>query len=302
MRARVRSWIVLPLLVMLPLSTLACAFVGGAFNSTPIDTTPAATLPPIVSTPLAIGTSIGVQPTAIVLQPTSFPAATQSPSIDSGAKESIAVTLPLPGQGVSGSIHIEGISDPTFEQTLGVLVRDQTGSVIANGSAHINVDVGQRGKFSGDVSIPNGAVQPGRLVVYATSARDGGLTHLASLDVELNSTKPSNITALNPDRGESILITSPAPNASLSKTVTVSGVSDPTFEQSLVVEVRDANNHQLGRATVQIKADAGQRGSFSIDVPFQVSTAQPGRIVVYSLSARDGLTVHLNSVEVHLQP
>jgi hypothetical protein len=295
MRARVRSWIALPLLVILPLSTLACGFVGGAFNSNPIDTTPTATLPPIVSTPLAIGTSIGVQPTSI-------PAATQSPSIDSDAKESIAITLPLPGQGLNGSIHIEGISDPTFEQTLGVLVRDQTGNVIANGSTRINADAGQRGKFSGDVSIPNGADQPGRIVVYSTSARDGGPTHLASLDVELNSTKPSNITALSSDRVESIVITSPAPNASIGKSVTISGVSDPTFEQTLVVEVRDANNHQLGRAAAHINADVGQRGSFSIDVPFQVSTAQPGRIVVYSLSARDGLTVHLNSVEVNLQP
>jgi Immunoglobulin-like domain of bacterial spore germination len=286
MRAPVRSRIALPLLVMLSLSTLACGFVGGAFSPTPIDTTPTATLPPIVVTPLAVATLVS----------------TPLPSIDSGAQESIAITLPLPGQGVSGSIHLEGISDPTFEQTLGVLVRDQTGKVIANGSVHINADAGQRGKFSGDVIISNGAVRPGRIVIYATSPRDGGPTHLASLDVELNSSKPSNITALNPDRAESILITSPAPNASISKSVTVSGVSDPTFEQSLVVEVRDANNHQLGRVTATIKADAGQRGSFSIDVPFQISTAQPGRIVVYSLSARDGLTVHLNSVEVTLQP
>lgn len=286
-----RFRIFLPVLMMLSLGSLACGFVGGAFGPNPIDTASTATLPPSVGTPEAIGQSA-----------TAIPGSAQTPLTNNGSKESIVITLPLPGQGVSGVVHIEGVSDPTFEQAIGILVRDQTGKVIAIDNVRINAAAGQRGKFSDDLTLPSGSMQPGRIVVFSTSARDGGVMHLASIDVELNSSQPSNSTVLSPDRAESILIASPAPNASISKSVTVSGVSDPTLEQSLVVEVRDQNNQSLGRATAHINAEAGQRGSFSIDVPFQVSAAQPGRIIMYSLSARDGLTMHLTSVEVNLQP
>ena len=288
MNTRLR-WLFLASL-MLSMGSMACGFVGGSFSATATPAGPKSTLLPIA--PESVSTRIAATPLPSVL-PTAQPA---------GPLERIALIAPLPGQGVRNSIHVEGYSDPTFEQ-LGILVRDASGKVIGSANAKIQAGAGQRGSFSADVPLdPNCPAQTGRVVVYATAARDGGLTHLSSVDVQLNSDAPANVAGLNPNRTESIIITTPALNAVISSTVKVSGFSDSTFEQLLIVEVRGPGNNQLGRVTTTVAAASGQRGTFSIDVPFQAVTDQPGRMVVYTISPRDGKTVHLNSVEVRLDP
>lgn len=283
------SW--LPLL-FISLSTLACGFVGGAFGPNPA-VTPTAVVPHVpitfeVATPSATPT----------LTPTSA-----STSQVTGPIEMLGITRPLPNQGVRGTIHIEGVSDATFEQQLGILVRDRNGNVISSATAKIQSPIGQRGNFSADVSIPAYLpTQPGRIIVYAVSARDGGPTHLASVEVQLNSDQPAAVAALDPNRAEAIVITEPALNAILHSIAKVSGISDPTSNQHLIVEVRGPSNETLGRVMATINAVAGQRGSFSVDVPLRVYGDPPGRVLVYSIHPRDGQTVHLSSVEVNLQP
>ncbi len=276
------------------MSTLACGFVGGAFSPTPI--APGATLPPVA--PQALATPITAP---AISTPTPAPALPSQPVI--GPIESIVLIAPLPNQGVRHSIHVEGYGDPTFEQQLGILVRDAGGQVIASAATKIQASTGQRGQFAADVLLPMElSTQPGRVVVYSTSGRGGGLTHLSSVDVQLNSDAAPSVASIDPNRVEAIVIDSPASNATLQGSAHVSGVSDPTFEQTLIVEVRGQNSASLGRVTAHINADVGQRGSFAVDVPFQVFGDPPGRIVVYSISPRDGKTVHLSSVEVSLQP
>jgi hypothetical protein len=284
--------------LILSMSTLACGFVGGAFS--PTAAAPGATLPPVA--PQAGATPIAAQAISTPTQSlTPSPTMAANPII--GPIDSIVLIAPLPNQGVRQSIHIEGYSDLTFEQPLGILVRDAGGKVIASAAARIQTVARQRGKFSADVPLPMALpTQTGRVVVYSTSARDGGLTHLSSVDVQLNSDASPSVTAIDPNRVEAIVIDSPVPNATQQTIAHVSGVSDPTFEQTLIVEVRGQNTATLGRATTHINADVGQRGSFAVDVPFQVFGDPPGRIVVYAISPRDGKTVHLSSVEVNLQP
>jgi hypothetical protein len=272
-------------IAVLLMSTLGCGFVGGAFGgSAPTVAVSIATLPPVAnaaaSTPLA---------------------ATQ-PADQSSPNEALLITSPLSGQGVRDSIRVEGWSDPPLGQQLGILVRGEKGEVIATGQAKLQTDASQHGKFSADVSIAGIASQAGRVVVYATSARDGGLVHLSSVEIQLNQAAAAASGAVNLNQPESIVITAPAANATLRGSVQVSGFSDPTFEQTLIVEVRGAGNSQLARETTPVNAAAGQRGSFSVNVVFHVSQAQAGRIVVYALSARDGKTTHLSSIEVNLQP
>ena len=289
MNTRLR-WLFLASL-MLSVTTMACGFVGGAFGAMPTPTGPKPTLPPIAPESVSTLAAATAMPTIL---PTAQPA---------GPIESIAITAPLPGQGVRNSIHVEGDSDPTFEQQLGILVRDANGNVIGSAAAKIQAGAGQRGSFSADVPLdPSCPTQAGRVVVYATSARDGGPTHLSAVDVQLNSDVPASVAGLSPNRTESIVITTPASNAVISSTVKVSGFSDSTFEQLLIIEVRGQSNNQLGRVTTTAAAAPGQRGAFSVDVPFRFFGDQPGRIVVYTINPRDGKTVHLNSVEVRLDP
>jgi hypothetical protein len=272
--------------VVTSIMTLACGFVGAAFNPTPTSSAPAATLPPIAGT------------VAPVLAGTPTVAPTEQPV---GPVEQIILTAPLPGQGVRGNIQVEGVSDPTFEQQLGVLIRDAKGNVVGSASAKIQADVGQRGRFS--VGVPLSAVLPpqlGRVIVYALSARDGGLVHLSSVNVQLNSDAAPAVSQIDPYQREAIVITDPSNGATLRGSVKV--MAEVYYVSNLVVEVRGSNNQTVGRVTRQLTATESLPALLSVDVPLQVTAAQPGRIVVYALNTNDAKTEHLGSIEVNLQP
>jgi len=143
-------------------------------------------------------------------------------------------------------------------------------------------------------------VQPGRVVVYALSPRDGGPVHLASVDVQLNGEAESVGAAPPLDQREAIVIVEPAPGALLSGRVQV--LAQTMLVSDLVVEVRGANNETLGRQTRTLENVEGLPAPFVVDVPFSVDRAGPGRVVVYALHPRDGQTLHLSSLEVNLQP
>lgn len=105
-----------------------------------------------------------------------------------------------------------------------------------------------------------------------------------------------------PERAEeAILITSPKPDEVVSSPVLVTGVSDPTFEQHLAIQVIDIDGSVIGQGTATIAADWGQRGPFEAQLTFTPpASEEPGRIVVFAASPRDGGLVHLSSVEVRL--
>ncbi len=103
---------------------------------------------------------------------------------------------------------------------------------------------------------------------------------------------------------EQIAIFQPAPNATISGgMVRVEGFGLATFEQTLVVDVIDANGNTLARQPLIVNApDLGQPGSFSIDLPYTVSESGFGRIQVRDTSPAFGGTTHLTSVMVTLAP
>ena len=105
-------------------------------------------------------------------------------------------------------------------------------------------------------------------------------------------------SASRPD--EAILLLEPGPGSSVTSPVHVAGEANPTFEQSLVVQISDEDGIVIATVPTQIQADTGQRGPFSVDVPFSVVSDQPGRISIFSDSARDGGLEHLASAEVTL--
>jgi hypothetical protein len=83
--------------------------------------------------------------------------------------------------------------------------------------------------------------------------------------------------------------------------VSVTGISNPTFEQSLAIQVIGVDGTVIGEGAATISADWGQRGNFEAQVVFDPPPSdQPGRIIVLDVSPRDGGLVHLSSVEVTL--
>lgn len=101
-------------------------------------------------------------------------------------EEAIVITQPLLNSMVTSPVHIEGVSDPAFEQTIGVQVLGEDGTILGQGYATIAADWGERGPFAIDIEFtPPATGEQGRIVVLATSARDGGITHLSSVEVTL---------------------------------------------------------------------------------------------------------------------
>ena len=100
---------------------------------------------------------------------------------------------------------------------------------------------------------------------------------------------------------EAIVITSPTGGETVGSPVSVTGISNPTFEQHLAIQVIGADGTVIGEGATTISAEWGQRGNFEAEVAFAPPTSdEPGRIIVFDVSARDGGLVHLSSVEVTL--
>jgi len=101
-------------------------------------------------------------------------------------EETIVIKQPLLNSTVTSPVHIEGVSDPTFEQTIEFQVLGEDGRILGQGYTTIEADLGERGAFAVDIEFtPPATREHGRIVVFATSARDGGITHLSSVEVAL---------------------------------------------------------------------------------------------------------------------
>ncbi len=112
---------------------------------------------------------------------------------------------------------------------------------------------------------------------------------------------PTETPAVGPE--ETIMILEPGPGSRAVSPLHVAGWSDPTFEQALSVRLLSFDGGELvAQVPVQILADVGQRGPFSVDIPFVVSEERNALLQVLSYSPRDGGVTHLSSVGVTLLP
>ena len=277
-----RSWLMLLALAAVALTTLACGFEGGAFGSTPA---------PLVPNQVMIPVAGSGAPSAA------------APDLTQGPAEAILITAPQPGQGARGSLLIEGLSDPAVAQQLNVVVRDAQGIVIgtARPATQASAPADLRSAFSAEVAIPaEVARQTGRVQVYAVSPGNNAVTHLAAVEVELNGDAAATAVRIDPLTPEAIAMIFPSPNAEVKGVVRVSAAT--MLGPKIVIEVVDANNQTVGRVEQTVQLNAGAPTQIMAEVPIKVSTAGPGRVLVYAVSARDGATEHLSSVEVNLLP
>jgi hypothetical protein len=271
---------VLPV-VIVPL-LLACGAVTTVAMPTPTLPSPASTAPsPAEAVPPA-------------------PLATATTSALASIPEAILITEPGPGSRLVSPLHLAGIADPTFEQTLVIRIVLDDGTVLAGPTpVTIGTDVGQRGPFGADIPFTLTGERNALIQVYAESARDGGVTHLASVGVTLSGPGPASIVAAS-EHPEQITILSAATGGGVAH---VQGFGLATFEQTLLVQVYDAGGTLVGSQSVIVQApDLGQPGSFTAEVPFTVAAAGPGRVVVRDVSPANGADVHVASIEVTLQP
>jgi hypothetical protein len=127
-----------------------------------------------------------IPPTSTPTSPAPAQTAVPCPVCPQSQEEAIVITSPVAGETVTNPVVVTGISDPTFEQSLGIQVIGQDGRVLGQGAAMISAELGERGSFTGEVTFSSPpAEERGRITVFDMSARDGGLLHLASIEVML---------------------------------------------------------------------------------------------------------------------
>jgi hypothetical protein len=268
---------------------------------------PAATMPAATAQPL---------PSAIVPSATRpvLPTATATSGLPQ-VPEAILIQAPGLTSAIVSPVTISGQADSTFEQNLVVKVVGENGLLISSKATTIQSELGKRGDYSVSLPFALAREQPGRVAVYSTSPKDGGLIHFSSVEVTL---KPNGTASLQAGKqqNEILGITLPAAAAVASGgKLHVEGWSGPVFENALVVILCGEGgsgkadpfcgtaDNVRAKAPVTLKSpDAGQPGTFSLDLSFKVSRAISGRVAVYFTSARDGGLLHLASVPVQLKP
>ncbi len=312
--------------IKLFLSILIALVLTGCATATPVQ--PTGSVPPAQEAyPPAIPTVVpqpatAYPPKVLVVTTTSVPATEARPPAAQAAtqaalpNEAILILAPSSASKVNSPVGVSGISDPAFEQNLAVHVTGADNDPVGSGNATIKAEVGQRGNFYGKINFNVTAETPGRVSVINISPKDGGIVHLASVEVTL---EPGNTMELNlPSQatGEEIVIFSPVPQAQISggKAI-INGYAQYVFESLLNVKicgegssgspdpVCGTSDNVLGSGTLTLQApDVGQPGPFQGEISYTTDKPVKGRVAVYSVSPRDGGILHLSSQMVTLAP
>jgi hypothetical protein len=215
------------------------------------------------------------------------------------------VLEPGPGSRVTSPFAVRGVADPAFEQTLVARLVDASGGVLIEEALMIQSPLGERGPFEGQIEFTVSEATNVFLQVYATSARDGGITHLETVGggITLLPAGPQDIVERDP-YPEQIAIFEPQAGQQISAgSVHVEGFGLASFEGTLVLELYDAGGIKLGSTPIIVASpDMGTPGHYSGDVPYSIAEQTPARLVVRDpLPTGNGVN-HIASVEIRLQP
>lgn len=98
-----------------------------------------------------------------------------------------------------------------------------------------------------------------------------------------------------------ILVERPAWGSVLASPARITGVAN-VFEAQFVVEIDAQDGTVLVSEPVMATCGTGCWGTFDVTIPYAVDRTQPGRVIVYDLSARDGSRENVRSYPVTLTP
>ena len=218
-------------------------------------------------------------------------------------EEAILILEPGPGSRVTSPVRVAGIADPTQHQELIVRLLLADGTELAQAIARIDADLGQRGPYEVEVPFTVTGERQAFIQVLNRSARDGGITGLNSVGITIADSGPVEIVTVEPHPAD-ITIYEPAPRATVSGGVaTVSGFGLASFEQTLVVEIQDERGNVVGSEPVIVQGPGlGEPGPFTVDVPYSVTSAGPGRSAVRDVSPAFGGDAYVTTVEINLEP
>ena len=302
-----------------PVSNAAPTVAQSILTAIPPSAVPPTAVPPTAVPPTAVPPT-AVPPTKV--PPTDVP--TQKPTLASTATpsgmpqvpEAILILSPGTNSNILSPIQISGQADPTFEQNLIAKVTGDNGLSVGMKSTTIQAELGKRGAFSANVTFNVTRDQPGRVAVWSSSPKDGGLVHFSSIGVNLLASGSLKLLP-GQTQSEPLVITSPAAAGAVFSAgkLHLEGWSGPVFENTIsVVLCGEGGNGKsepfcgtvdnvLARLSTTTNApDIGQPGRFSLDITYKVTKPINGRVAVYFTSPRDGGLLHLTSMPVTLNP
>ena len=129
---------------------------------------------------------------------------------------------------------------------------------------------------------------------------DGAPVHVISTDgivLDHPVTRDEYVNLLPP-----IIVKRPTPGTRVSSPVLVSGDAN-VFEANVSIKVLDANGKVVGKTFTTATCGTGCRGTFSVRVPFDITTEQRGTIVVHDDDAAGtGTPPHIVRIPVTLAP
>jgi hypothetical protein len=98
-----------------------------------------------------------------------------------------------------------------------------------------------------------------------------------------------------------ILVEHPTPAETVTSPLHVTGNAN-TFEATFEYDLKDANGKVLSHDFKMATSGSGQRGTFDFTIPFTVTSAQDGTLVVFESSAADGSRIHIREIPLRLSP
>lgn len=303
---------ILPLIVIL-LALVACT-MGQTSQPTPLPATPIpqedTPVPPTATNPPEPTTEPTTEPT---IEPTEEPTTEPGPL---RATEAIHISSFGSSSRLVSPFTVEGNALPTFEQGLGMRLVNLEGVEMAVAYVTIQSPAGSSGPFTAVLPFTiTQAEESARLMVFSTSPKDGGLTHVTSLMITLLAGGSPQLTEPATDF-ETIEIMAPAPGQQVyNRTVPFYGYSEYFFEANLGVAlcgeggsgvydpICGTADNLLAQSSVMIDSpDMGIPGPFEGSIEYQVGVPTNARLVIYALSPADGGIEHLSSVEIVLNP
>jgi len=221
----------------------------------------------------------------------------------SPVREAIWIQSPGPGARVTSPLVVRGEAEGVFEQTLVAQLVDPSGELLTLQPVHIEAPLGARAPFEAVVHFEVSEDVNALLQVYAVSASDGGILHLASAGLTLTTGIPVEGAPVE-DGEERLVISSPVSGQELpSGVLQVAGYGIASFEGTLLLSLQDAEGRVLAEEVLTIAAEEmGMVGAFQAALTFQVDERQPGRLVLTDpLPVFNGLG-HVTSIPITLLP
>lgn len=312
-----RRLLMIPLVIMLAACSVETprSDAGALIPKDPegVTATPSPTRTPLSGStrPIGRGTPTGtpppltlLTPAVVVDDPSPTPQTEPTPFSLSLPLEPLYFELPGPSSHISGSLRVVGWGGPSRNDRVLLRLLGSDGRVMVSYSTYLSVYPGNAGRFFATLSysIPTLA-EDARLEVRTYCPIDGQVEHIAAVDLVLLSLGneriqrgfqgAERITIFSPRRGESLR----------GGTVRVQGAAWLSADVPLIVQVFDGWGDLVGSLEFELDVPGpGVVGQFDVQVPYQVSYSQGGRVAVYEPGEKIPGIVHYNSVYVTLHP